>query len=136
LNVRNVYFLVDPTVGFADQISCVVQELVLELVQKKIVSNYLFCETQLFLSSFKIKLNIEFLQERRHRIRILILFGLYDLNDLPNCVSDTRRYGCGPRYGCPCSNFTRKDSCCREVPQDPRRRCLNGIKVCWGKESL
>jgi len=67
---------VNATIGFADDIPSILQELVLECLQEEITSDHFLCRLQAFLSLLKVKFGIEVDEEGGDGIRILILLGL------------------------------------------------------------
>ena len=134
-NVRDVNSLMDATVRLADEVPSIVQEIVLELAQEEVIPDDTLRELQLPLCGLKVKLDVEFLKELCDRVRVLILFELHDLDDLPYRMPYARadRGGtCGARR----LRLAREHGGDGDVAQDPGCCGLNGVEVGGGEERL
>jgi hypothetical protein len=132
-DVRDVDPLVNATVRLADEVSCVIKELLPKLAQEKIVPDDALRELQLALRRLKVKLDIEFLEELGDRVRILVLLKLDDLDDLADRMPHARAHGC-PRAAR--LRAAREHGRNREVAKDPRRGGLDGVEVGGCEERL
>lgn len=115
-------------VRLTDEVPGVIEELLPCLAQEKIICDDALRELQLTLRGLKIKLNVKFFEELGDGVRILILFQLHNLDDLPYCVPHARahwrRPGCARRL-----RPAREHSGDGEVAQDPGCGGLDGVEV-------
>jgi len=118
-NVRNVNLLVDSAICLANEITSIVQELVLEVAQEPIVADDNFRKRQLLLRGFEIELDVQFLEEGCDGILILILLCLDYFDDFANGISHARREGCTASNWRSCG-FSGKDRRSCQVSENPR----------------
>ncbi|SRR6266403_941753 len=115
-------------VRLTDEIPCVIKELLSYLAQEEVIPNDAFCELQLTLCGLEIELDVKFPEEFRNRVRILILFQLHDLDNLPYCVPHARAHG----RRCGCTRRLRppgEHGGDGEVAQDPGCGGLDGVEI-------
>ena len=87
------------------------------------------------LRSLKVKLDVELLEELGDGVRVLILFELYNLDDLPYRVPHARAHR--RTSGCTCRlRPAREHGGDGDVAQDPGRGGLDGVEVGGGEECL
>lgn len=88
-NSRYVNLLMDSAVCLANEVTCIVQELIFEVSEEKVLRNNLDRKCKLALCGIKVKFDVEFFQERRDGILVLILLCLDDFDHLADGVADT-----------------------------------------------
>ena len=89
LNLRNIDLVMDTTVRFTNEIPRIIQEIITEFLQEKVVLYDLDGDRQLFLCALKVEYDVQLLQEVGDRIAILVFFQLDHFDDLLEYVANS-----------------------------------------------
>jgi hypothetical protein len=119
--------VVNLAVSFRNEESCVLDELVLELLEEEIVFENTSCRLgHLFSCAFEVNLSVQLAKEFSDCIRVLVLFLTEGTNDISNGFtrSGSRRSGRGTE-----GRFAGDDDGSDEVTKEPRSGSLEGVEV-------
>lgn len=116
----DVDLLMNTAVGFRNELTSILHEIILNRTQEKVIGNHFFTFLELLLSTIKVKSDKQSFNEFGDRIPVFIRLLLNDLDQFLHLVLST---------------FAGHNSS-GEVTEHPRARGLDGVNVLRSKEHI